>query len=341
MRKSCYYGKMQPKDEYAHALELVHARRLNRNDAYFEVPTVLLVHRINVKMEALPKVSLYEMENQSPRLIRSAEQPFSALALSLRPSVWVHESEMELIYELADAALLNPASNAESRMESLRRSAILVVEDLFDNPSRENIAKSVKAVGSFVYLLMRDPKAYLYLSKLSSHDPYTLQHSVGTAINSIILARKTGIHSEAELLEAGLAGLLHDVGKVKVSKEIINKPGPLDELEWEEMRQHSLAGYQILESQDLLSLRTKRAVLEHHEDQNGTGYPYRRLPEQVHFFSKIVSLSDIFNALTTNRSYSSARTPFDAFQLIRDKMKFKVDEGLFRELVKIYGGEVE
>src|SRR6185437_665742 len=103
----------------------------------------------------------------------------------------------------------------EKRMEVLRRSAMKVVEDLFENPSTENIDRSVKVVSSFVYVLMKDPKAYLFLSRLSSHDPYTLQHSVGASVNSIILARKIGISNEQDLQDVGLGGLLHDIGKVK------------------------------------------------------------------------------------------------------------------------------
>jgi HD-GYP domain-containing protein (c-di-GMP phosphodiesterase class II) len=223
----------------------------------------------------------------------------------------------------------------------MRRSALMVCEDLFENPSKENITRSTKVVGSFVYLLMKEPQSYLLLSKLSSHDPYTLQHSVGAAVGSIILGRKIGMSNEKELLDLGLAGLLHDIGKVKVKKEIINKNGPLDEIEWEEMRQHSNEGYLLLKDHPEISERTKRAVLEHHEDKSGTGYPRGIKSAETDIFSRIVCITDIFNALTTDRTYSKARTPFDAFQLMREKLTHKIDGDLFMHLVLIYGGKIE
>jgi putative nucleotidyltransferase with HDIG domain len=187
---------------------------------------------------------------------------------------------------------------------------------------------------------MKDPKSYLHLSKLSDHDPYTLRHSVGTAVNSIILAKKLGVLDEKELVDVGMAGLLHDIGKVKVSKDIINKNGPLDELEWEEMRNHAEAGWEIVKDDPSLSERTKRAVREHHEDRNGTGYPQGLKQSETDLFSRIVCICDVFNALTTDRTYSKARTPFDAFQLMKEKIAHKIDDALFQELVKIYGGHI-
>ncbi len=266
------------------------------------------------------------------------------MAVSLRPTVWVREQDFNDVRNYAEHMLIEPSTapglQPEQRMESIRRSAMLVVEDLFENPSQENITRSVKVVGSFVHILMKEPKAYLFLAKLSSHDPYTLQHSVGTAVHSIILGKKLGMTDEKELQELGLGGLLHDVGKVKVKKEIINKNGPLDELEWEEMRQHSLEGYEIVKDKTNISDLSKRAILEHHENPDGSGYPHNLKRADIHPYSRIVCICDVFNALTTSRSYSNARSPFDAFQFMREKLEHKVDENLFRELVLIYGGKI-
>jgi putative nucleotidyltransferase with HDIG domain len=226
-------------------------------------------------------------------------------------------------------------------MTALRAAAISVVDDLFENPTPENIHRSSKIVASFVHVLMKDPKAFLHLTKLSSHDPYTLQHSVGAAVNSIIIARKIGIKSEKDLGDVGLGGLLHDIGKVAVRKEIINKPGPLDELEWEEMRQHVVEGYALVKDNPQVSELTKRAILEHHEDKMKSGYPARLAWTNVHLFSKIVGTSDIFNALTTNRSYSLAKTAFDALALMKEKMSHKIDDEIYRAMVLIYAGKID
>jgi putative nucleotidyltransferase with HDIG domain len=349
------------------ALEAVYADRLAHHGDYVEVPTSLFFEKVDVNMAPLPPVAFFELGSGGKAdCVRQADQPYSPLALSARDTVWVHTRDLQTIRRYAENAILSaaaapagsadssgdshsstgageppqPSLPAEKRVEILRRSAMLVVQDLFEDPSPENIKKSTKVVSSFVYVLMRDPKAYLLLTRLSSHDPYTLQHSVGVSVNSIILARKVGISVEKELQEIGLGGLLHDVGKVKVKKEIINKNGPLDELEWEEMRQHSLAGFEIVKDNPEIPEVSKRAILEHHEDKNGTGYPHGLRGDQTAIASRIVCLADIFNALTTNRSYSKARTPFDAFQFIREKLHHKIDDELFKNLVLVYGGKL-
>ena len=335
---------------YQKALEQAYAGRLPlRQDGYLEVPTALFVTKLDLKMPPLPELALYTLDNGKPKLLRAKSQPYSALALSQLPFVLVESSDAKILHAYAESRMLAAATGSpsgepipmEKRMESLRKAAVHVVEDLFSNPSPENITRSTKVVGSFVYLLMRDPNAYLFLTKLGSHDPYTLQHSVGTAIHAIILAKKSGIKDESELLEVGHAGLLHDVGKVKVRTEIINKPGPLDEAEWAEMRMHSTFSYDLIKDHPVISLRTKLAVFEHHEDKTGRGYPQGLGWESVTHFAKVVCLTDIFNALTTTRSYSHARSPFEAFALIKDKMLHKVDDELFKNLVLIYGGNLD
>lgn len=326
------------------ALERILSGTLRREQGYVEIPTEAIVPKVDVKMPPLPAIAFFTQKNGKFELLRSPDQPYSALALSMHPVIWVTEADLKFFRNFAESALLDPEAlkslPPEEKMHTLRKTAISVVEDMFDDPSPENVSKGVKVVGSFVYSLMKDPKSYLFLARLSSHDPYTLQHSVGTSVHAIILARKLGITDENELLEVGLAGLLHDIGKVRVRKEVINKPGPLDEKEWEEMRRHSAEGYEIVKSYPFLTERTKRAILEHHEEKKGTGYPLGLKEEEIHLFSKIVCLCDIFNALTTNRSYSKARTPFEAFELMRDKMMHKIDEKLFKQLVLVYGGQI-
>jgi putative nucleotidyltransferase with HDIG domain len=335
-----------PKLSRQDALEAVYTGRLNRREGHIEIPTSLFVEQVDVNMPTLPPLALFVLKDGKFEVLKAADRPYSPLVLSLHETVWARDDQEPMLRRYAEGMIIQPTANekeggAEKRMEVLRRSAIVTVQELFENPSPENIAKSTRVVSSFVYVLMRDPKAYLLLTKLSSHDPYTLQHSVGTAVNSIILGRKMGINVESDLLELGLGGLLHDIGKVKVKKEIINKNGPLDELEWEEMRQHSGEGFNIVKDNAQLSDRTKRAILEHHEDKTGTGYPHGKKWVDIDPYAKIVCICDIFNALTTNRSYSTARTPFEAFQMMREKMMHKIDDEIFKHLVLVYGGKFD
>lgn len=341
---------------YQELLERTYAGRLEKaGQGFLTVPTTLFVQKLDLGLGAppLPEADFY-IKNDSGEfeVLRQKDQPYSSLALSSHSEIYVQEEFLPVLQDYAEARLTEtrgeaekpgaePSDKAKKRMDSLRKAAILTVDELFQNPSPENIKKSTRVVGSFVSVLMKEPQTFMYLAQLSSHDPYTLQHSVGAAVNSIILAKKVGIREEFELNEVGMAGLLHDLGKTKVDTQIINKDGPLDQEEWEKMQQHSEHSYELIKDIQDLTERTKRAVLEHHEEKNGGGYPQGLTYDQVDIYSKIVCLADIFNALTTNRSYSKARTPFEAFKLIREKLMNKVDDRLFEALVKVYGGELK
>jgi len=333
------------KADYQDTIEKIYAERLTSfGEDHYSIPTVIFVGKVDLKMAPLPKIDLFIEENGSAKILKKADQVYSPLALSKHASILIKKSDFPKIKQYVESLIIGSSQGSnmpqQKRMESLRRSAILIVEDLFKDPTPEKIVKSQRIVGSFVYVLMREPEAYLLLSRLSSHDPYTLQHSVGASVNAIILGRKLGIDNEADLQELGLGGLLHDIGKTKISPEIINKKGPLDEDEWEIMRKHSFYGWEIIKDMPEIPERTKLAVLEHHEDKNGTGYPHHKPWKDVGLYSRIVAISDIFNALTTDRSYSNARPPFEAFEIMRDKLSNKIDDELFTALVRIYGGEI-
>lgn len=326
------------------ALEAVWSNRLRAEGEYVQVPTSLFVNKIDINMPDLPYMAFFVMRDGKIALLKGENQAYSPLALSLHEHIWIRTKDLQPMRQYAEDRILAPgyvhASHAspEKKVSLLRQTALRVVDELFQNPSPENLARSSKVVNSFVYLLMKDPGAYQLLSKLSSHDPYTLQHTVGTAVTAIIVARKIGFQDEQDLRDIGYAGLLHDIGKVKIRKEILNKDGPLDEHEWEEMRTHAQVGYDMLKDNPIFSERVKRAVLEHHEDKNGTGYPKGLKESEVTAFTKIITICDIFNALTTDRTYSKAKNTFEAFQYIRDHLTHKVDEKIFKQLVLIYGG---
>lgn len=341
-------------------VESQESQRLARAvDAYYKNVTNLARHYIPINQDLLilyrlPDVPLFvEIVGPSGRLeyksIRSRGQYLSQVELdgyfrSGFKDVFIERADAPRFTEYIESVLSelqveSPMAD-EKKVMALRTSAITVMSELFEEPSPENIQRGIKAVSGFVHMLMSDPKAYKLLLTLSSHDAYTLQHSVGVSTNAIIVAKKIGINDEITLIEIGVGGLLHDLGKTKVGREIINKQGPLTKDEWDDMKKHPLYGYEIIKDNPNIGTHAKLAVLQHHEDANGTGYPIGLSHDQVDLFAKIVTLCDIYNAVTTDRSYSKARAPFDAFQLIKDKLSHKVDAKLFEAMVLIYGGKI-
>ena len=153
------------------------------------------------------------------------------------------------------------------------------------------------------------------ISALKTSDEYTFKHSVDVATISMIVAKKMGMTDE-EIHEIGVAGLLHDVGKTKIPLEILNKPGRLDDAEFEVMRQHSVYSYRIIQNNADLSEEVKLGVLQHHEKINGAGYPIGVSGQQISPYAKVLAVADIYDALVTERPYKSAFSQREAIEMI-------------------------
>lgn len=303
-----------------------------------------------IRPDSIPAVSFFVKRGKRYRIFREQREAFSGFEIqSLLDAgidrIYLGRHDAQAIRQYLETFLVSSTPQSQVSLEAqvglMRSAAVRITEELFQDPSPENIRKGMKAVSGFVNVLVRDPKAFYHLIRLSSHDPYTYQHSVGVGLNAIALGKRLKISAEQDLMDLGIAGLLHDIGKTKVNPAIINKPGPLDKAEWEEMRHHSTWGYEILKDNRDVSQRAKLGVLHHHEENSGGGYPHGLTDNQISVFAKIVTIADIFNALTTDRTYSKGKTPFDAFKLIQTAMMHKVDKQLFAELVMIYGGKLE
>ncbi|WP_028594211.1 HD-GYP domain-containing protein [Paenibacillus assamensis] len=143
------------------------------------------------------------------------------------------------------------------------------------------------------------------LLRLNSQDDYTCQHSVQVGMLSYYLATWLG-HTKEDALRIGKAGYLHDIGKCQVDREILNKPAPLTQEEYEQMKLHPLAGYQIIRStydDKWIAI----AALQHHERTDGSGYPEGLTSENIHMVAKIVSVADVYSAMISCRTYQDKK----------------------------------
>ncbi len=303
-----------------------------------------------LRPDVVPDVNFFVKRGTSYRKFRDRKDKFTPFELENLVKAGIErlfttKEESPLVRDYLESYLTTPPHNQhipiEAQVGLLRSHSIKLTEDIFEDPSPKNIRKGMKVVSNFINVLVRDPKSFYYLSSLSSHDPYTYQHSVGVGLNSIALAKKLGFNSEEDLLDIGVAGLLHDIGKTKVDPKIINKPGKLDRTEWAVMVQHSDWSYDIVKDNTDLNERVKLAMRHHHEDMDGNGYPSQMPGPEISKFARIVSIADIFNALTTDRTYSQAMSPFEALKMMQDKMSHKFDHDYFKNLILIYGGDME
>jgi putative nucleotidyltransferase with HDIG domain len=183
------------------------------------------------------------------------------------------------------------------------------------------------------------------LSALKSKDDYTYTHSVNTAFYSMLIGKWLNL-TELEINKAIISGLLHDIGKVKIPEHILNKSGYLTNEEYDIIKQHPILGYEMVKNIDELDRDVKKAILFHHERMNGSGYPYQIVSEEMNLYAKIVSLADVFDAMTSNRVYKKKVTPFNVFEMFETVGVSQFDTKLLKVFsnniaVNLVGANVE
>jgi HD-GYP domain-containing protein (c-di-GMP phosphodiesterase class II) len=229
----------------------------------------------------------------------------------------------------------NPDTSTEMKSKFIKESAFLHVHDLF---TKEDISSSVidaaGLVEEMVTFVSTDVEAVTSLMRLSIHDYYTYNHCVDVAVYSIVLAKKLYGEDKKKLMMAGLGGLLHDIGKRKLDWGVINKKTALTPTEWEEIKRHPIYGKEFVEDIPALPDETKLVVFEHHENFDGTGYPQGLKQEDISVLARIVMIADVFDALTTNRSYHKAIEPKEALNTMYGMQPGKFDPNIFRSFNK-------
>ncbi|GGE00676.1 HD-GYP domain-containing protein [Paenibacillus nasutitermitis] len=161
-----------------------------------------------------------------------------------------------------------------------------------------------------------DYKILSFSPSTVNNDDYLFHKSVMSAMSCYMLAQWNGFPRN-EWMQAALAGLLHDIGNAKVDSSILNKPSNLTAEEVDEMKRHTLLGYQLLKNVTALTEGAKLAALQHHERVDGSGYPLGLGAQKIHPFAKLVAISDIFNAMTMKRAYRKATSPYVVLEQIQ------------------------
>ena len=227
----------------------------------------------------------------------------------------------------------------------LKESAIRYLHQIFDKDkefSTELLSQSIEGcrdvVESMVDVLDQHGIDSLrgLIANLSFHDFYTFDHSINVSMYCITIYRSINPNAtRLELMHAGLGGLLHDLGKIKIPTHILNSPGGLTDAEYEEIKKHPDFGFDLLLSghckvaDDIDLDIISRVVHEHHENWNGTGYPNKLLEDQIHLLARVCTIADFFDAITTKRSYSDVLSVSDAMNVMRKYRAIKLDPKIF------------
>jgi putative nucleotidyltransferase with HDIG domain len=197
----------------------------------------------------------------------------------------------------------------------------------------ENAASLVEDISESVN---RNVSALITLARLKNQDDYTYMHSVAVCALMIALAKQLGL-TEAQIKEAGTAGLLHDIGKMSVDSSILNKPGKLTDLEFEIVRRHPEEGHQYLLQAGGIGEAALDVCLHHHERVDGTGYPYRLKGEELSLYAKMGAICDVYDAITSNRPYKAGWCPADSIKKMASWSGTHFDADVFKAFVKTVG----
>ena len=184
--------------------------------------------------------------------------------------------------------------------------------------------------------IMRQPNALISLARLKHADEYTYMHSVAVCALMIALARQLEL-GEEQVREAGMAGLLHDIGKMAVPNEVLNKPGKLTDSEFELIRGHPEAGGKILLDCQQVSALVLDVCLHHHEKVDGSGYPHKLNGGQISLFAKMGAVCDVYDAITSNRPYKTGWEPAESIHKMAEWSKGHFDEAVFQAFVRAVG----
>ncbi|WLR52123.1 HD-GYP domain-containing protein [Bacillus tianshenii] len=193
---------------------------------------------------------------------------------------------------------------------------------LTDHNSSDAVHELIYEIKPAIEYSLKHPETLFSLHCLHGYDDYTCRHSLNVSVISSMIGHLLDFKTE-DLMILGQAGLLHDIGKIKIDHNILTKPGRLTKQEYLHMQRHTELGYEILKDIPLLDERILDVALTHHERLDGSGYPNHLQEENISLFSQIVGVADTFDAICSDRYYSTKQSPYFALQELQKGMAEK------------------
>ncbi|WP_210546697.1 HD-GYP domain-containing protein [Rhodoferax sp. PAMC 29310] len=182
----------------------------------------------------------------------------------------------------------------------------------------------------------RNPGALISLARLKTVDDYTYLHSVAVCAMMVALAKQLGM-SESDIRLAGLAGLMHDLGKAVMPMAVLNKPGKLTDAEFKIIKSHPVEGHKLLLTGDSVDEIVLDVCLHHHEKMDGSGYPRGLSGDKISIFAKMGAVCDVYDAITSNRPYKSGWDPAESVRKMAEWANGHFDPVVFQAFVKTMG----
>jgi putative nucleotidyltransferase with HDIG domain len=250
----------------------------------------------------------------------------------------VAEQQKQLAQRQRQVAPVSAAVEIERASKICRQSKQAVVS-MFEEARMGNavdVGGAKQLVEEINDSVARNPGALISLARLKTADDYTYMHSVAVCAMMVALARQMGL-DEAQTRSAGLAGLLHDLGKAVMPMEVLNKPGKLTDAEFVIIKSHPVEGHKMLLTGSNVDPLALEVCLHHHEKTDGSGYPDRLKGDAISLFAKMGAVCDVYDAITSNRPYKAGWDPAESLRKMAEWANGHFDPQVFQAFVKSMG----
>ncbi len=257
--------------------------------------------------------------------------------------LYIRADSLNVWHEFMDSKmpklLQEPKMSMADKGKIIYQTCVSTAEAVFNNPkSSETAQKSTSFLKHCIDFLSQDKSSFYELFKTSALTMSEHSHGLHVAAYAVTLGKKMGFTKEQELVTLGVGALLHDLGKTKISPELLDRKGPISDAEKEELKKHAKYGYEIVSQYGTaIPQLAKRIIVEHHERIDGSGYPKGLTGGQIHIFSQIVGVCDVFDSMTSHRPYKDKASPFDSVSEMLTLDQNKFDKNLlvaFIEMMK-------
>jgi len=261
--------------------------------------------------------------------------------------IYIQKKDIDKYYEyLAEnlaIILRDPKISLKEKAEVSNYSIRSIAYALFEKPNQKTLKQFKSSINSTTEFIINYEEAIYTLIRMTSNRFNIPTHSINVGIFATGLAKLLlGKDPGHRIHELASGFFLHDIGKSLQPPAIINKPGPLTHSEWKTMKQHPAEGFKLLMNYNYTGEEIKIIVTQHHERNNGRGYPLGLRGNEIHMYSKICCIADVFEALTSQRPYKKRNeSSFNAFLIMRNEMMKEFDPYFFQQFVLLFRNAYE
>lgn len=257
---------------------------------------------------------------------------------------YIREEDLVKYYQQATRSLrkliTDPKMPLKEKTKKVYDVSKEVMKDFFEHNASEKILQSSDEVIEIMeQCLSVNDGGFHSIAMITNKDYYTYTHSVNVGLYCLAFGIKTKM-SPNDTRDLGLGGMWHDIGKSKIDANLINKNGKLTDEEFNIMKSHAPLGKEILTSMKCYKTHVIDMANQHHERFEGNGYPNGLVGEEISRFARICKIMDVYDALTTRRSYKKALKPYDAIILMKKKMGGEFDHEILQNFIRYLGPDL-